>query len=141
MLQDSRRSGSRLMAQSLASTPGARYQPMPKNPNGAGTDAYKRADGRYETRGVFPNTRGKVRRRGLVMCSFRDALDRAGLDRTVRFHDLRHTAATHAPKAGRPVHEVSKMLGHKDPAMTMRRHAHVLDGMGDATARALEEAF
>ena len=33
------------------------------------------------------------------------------------------------------------MLGHKDPAMTMRRYAHVLDDTGDATARALEEAF
>lgn len=47
----------------------------------------------------------------------------------------------HALKAGRPIHEVSKMLGHKDPAMTFRRYSHVLDDMGDATARAMEEAF
>ena len=33
------------------------------------------------------------------------------------------------------------MLGHKDPAMTFRRYSHVLDDMGDATARAMEEAF
>ncbi len=90
---------------------------------------------------VFPNTRGKVRRRDSVMRAFRGALDRAGLDPAVRFHDLRHTAATHALKAGRPIHEVAKMLGHKDPAMTLRRYSHVLDDMGDATARAMEEAF
>jgi integrase len=90
---------------------------------------------------VFPNTRGKVRRRDSVMRSFRASLEGARLDPTVRFHDLRHTAATHALKAGRPIHEVSKMLGHKDPAMTLRRYSHVLDDMGDATARAMEEAF
>jgi integrase len=90
---------------------------------------------------VFPNTKGKVRRRDSVMRSFRRALEEAGLDPTVRFHDLRHTAATHALKAGRPIHEVSKMLGHKDPAMTLRRYAHVLDDMTDDTARAMEEAF
>lgn len=33
------------------------------------------------------------------------------------------------------------MLGHKDPAMTLRRYSHVLDDMGSETARAMEEAF
>lgn len=90
---------------------------------------------------VFPNVKGKVRRRDSVMRSFRQTLSAAGLPAEIRFHDLRHTAATHALKAGRPVHEVAKMLGHKDPAMTLRRYSHVLDDMGDATARAMEEAF
>ena len=90
---------------------------------------------------VFPNTRGKIRRRDSLMRSFRRLLSEAGLPGEVRFHDLRHTAATHALKAGRPVHEVSKMLGHKDPAMTLRRYSHVLDDMGDETARAMEDAF
>jgi integrase len=90
---------------------------------------------------VFPNTKGKVRRRDSVMRYFRRVLGKAGLPPDVRFHDLRHTAATHALKAGRPIHEVSKMLGHKDPAMTLRRYSHVLEDMGDATARAMEEAF
>ena len=90
---------------------------------------------------VFPNTKGKVRRRASLMRSFRRVLGEAGLPPDVRFHDLRHTAATHALKAGRPIHEVSKMLGHKDPAMTLRRYSHVLEDMGDAAARAMEEAF
>lgn len=90
---------------------------------------------------VFPNTRGKVRRRDSVMRSFRTRLADAGLPQEVRFHDLRHTAGTHALKQGRPVHEVSKMLGHSDPAMTLRRYAHVLDDMRDETARAMDDLF
>jgi integrase len=90
---------------------------------------------------VFPNTRGKVRRREPVMRSLRSMLGEAGLPSNVRFHDLRYTAGTHALKRGRPVHEVSKMLGHADPAMTLRRYAHVLDDMRDETARAMDELF
>jgi integrase len=90
---------------------------------------------------VFPNTKGKVRRRDSVMRSFRAALVQAGLPTEIRFHDLRHTAATHALRAGRPIHEVSKMLGHADPAMTLRRYAHVLEDMTAETARAMDEMF
>jgi integrase len=90
---------------------------------------------------VFPNTKGKVRRRDSVMRSFRAALARADLPAEIRFHDLRHTAATHALRAVRPIHEVSKMLGHADPAMTLRRYAHVLENMTDETTRAMDEMF
>jgi integrase len=90
---------------------------------------------------VFPNTRGKVRRRDSVMRSLRGLLREAGLPADVRFHDLRHTAGTHALRQGRPIHEVSKMLGHADPAMTLRRYAHVLDDMRDETARTMDELF
>jgi len=90
---------------------------------------------------VFPNTRGKVRRRDSVMRSLRGFLREAELPTDVRFHDLRHTADTHALRQGRPIHEVSKMLGHADPAMTLRRNAHVLDDMRDETARAMDELF
>lgn len=90
---------------------------------------------------VFPNTRGKVRRRDSVMRSLRTLLAEARLSSNVRFHDLRHTAGTHALRRGRPIHEVSKMLGHSDPAMTLRRYAHVLDDMRDETTRAMDELF
>lgn len=51
---------------------------------------------------VFPNTRGKVRLRDSVMRSLRELLREAGLPSEVRFHDLRHTAGTHALRRGRP---------------------------------------
>jgi integrase len=90
---------------------------------------------------VFPNTRGKVRLRDSVMRSLRELLREAGLPSDVRFHDLSHTAGTHPLRRGRPIHEVSKMLGHSDPAITPRRYAHVLDEMRDETARAMDELF
>src|SRR5215218_9274746 len=90
---------------------------------------------------VFPNTKGRVRRRDSVMRSLRRLLAEAGLPAEVRFHDLRHTAATLAIKQGIPVPTVSKMLGHSDPAMTLRRYAHVLDEMRDDAARAMDELF
>ncbi|MDQ3834283.1 MAG: site-specific integrase [Actinomycetota bacterium] len=90
---------------------------------------------------VFPNTRGKVRRRDSVMRSLRRLLAEAGLPAEVRFHDLRHTAATLAIKQGLPIPTVSKMLGHSDPAMTLRRYAHVLEDMRQEAARAMDDLF
>jgi len=90
---------------------------------------------------VFPNTRGKIRRRDSVMRSLRRLLEEANLPTDVRFHDLRHTAGTLALKQGVPLHTVSKMLGHSDPAMTLRRYAHVLDDMREDAARAMDELF
>jgi integrase len=90
---------------------------------------------------VFPNTRGKVRRRDSVMRSLRRLLAETGLPADVRFHDLRHTAATLAIKQGLPIPTVSKMLGHSDPAMTLRRYAHVLEDMRQEAARAMDDLF
>jgi integrase len=90
---------------------------------------------------VFPNTKGKIRRRDSVMCSLRRFLGEAGLPVGVRFHDLRHTAGTLALRQGIPLHAVSRMLGHSDPAMTLRRYAHVLEDMREDAARAMDELF
>jgi integrase len=90
---------------------------------------------------VFPNTKGKVRRRDSVMRSLRKMLAEADLPAEIRFHDLRHTAATLAIKQGIPIPTVSKMLGHSDPAMTLRRYAHVLDDMREDAARTMDELF
>lgn len=40
-----------------------------------------------------------------------------------RFHDLRHTAASHLAMAGIPLKAVGEILGHKTPSMTAR-YAH-----------------
>ena len=69
-------------------------------------------------------------------CAHRDFfehLERASLPR-IRFHDLRHTTATLAIRANIPIHVLSNMLGHKDPAMTLRRYSHVLDETRDEAA-------
>ena len=90
---------------------------------------------------VFPNTKGKVRRRDSVMRSLKCFLAEAGLPAEVRFQDLRHTVATLAIEQGIPIPTVSKMLEHSDPAMTLRRYAHVLDEMHEDAARAMDDLF
>ena len=50
---------------------------------------------------------------------FENALKRAGLSR-VRFHDLRHTFASHLVMGGVDIRTVQELLGHKDIRMTMR---------------------
>jgi integrase len=76
-----------------------------------------------------------------VMRSLRRFLEEAGLPVEVRLHDLCHTAGTLALRQGVPLHTVSRMLGHSDPAMTLRRYAHVLKDMEDKGGRAMDDLF
>ncbi len=60
--------------------------------------------------------------------AFERLVKRAGL-RRIRLHDLRHTHATIAVKAGVPVKVISERLGHESPAFTLKQYAHVVPGM------------
>jgi integrase len=62
---------------------------------------------------------------------FKPLLDCVGLPRSVRFHDLRHTAATLL--LGRGVHPklVQELLGHSSIAITLDRYSHWIPSMGD----------
>jgi integrase len=86
---------------------------------------------------VFPNQRGGVHRRNSVMRLFHNHLEEAALPR-IRFHDLRHTAATLMLKNGVDVSTAAHVLGPKDPAMTLRRYAHVLGDMTEAAAARMD---
>lgn len=70
--------------------------------------------------------------------SFERLVRRAGI-RKIRLHDLRHTHATLALKAGVPVKVVSERLGHESPAFTLKQYAHVIPGMQAAAAAAVAE--
>jgi integrase len=87
---------------------------------------------------VWPSSAGTPAGARNVYRAFGQVLEAAGL-RRVSFHALRHTAATLALRAGVPVHVVSRRLGHKDAAITMRVYAHVLADMSQAGALELEE--
>ncbi len=60
--------------------------------------------------------------------AFERAIARTGLPR-IRLHDLRHTHATIALRAGVPIKVIAERLGHESPAFTMKQYAHALPGM------------
>ena len=74
---------------------------------------------------VFCNELGRpIEVSNLTYRYFRPQLKKAGLP-IIRFHDLRHTAATLMLEASVDVKLVSEMLGHSQTAFTMDRYQHV----------------
>ena len=55
----------------------------------------------------------------------------------IRFHDLRHTHATHLLAAGVNIKVVSERLGHASVAFTLDTYAHVMPGQQAVAAAAV----
>lgn len=84
---------------------------------------------------VFPNRLGEPMGAAVLLKgSFHPLLKRAGLPH-MRFHELRHTAATLQLEAGTPLKVVSDMLGHGGIAITADLYAHVTTAMQEGAAR------
>lgn len=77
---------------------------------------------------VFTREDGTPLHPDFVSQSFERAIRAAGM-RRIRLHDLRHTHATLALRAGVPTKIVSERLGHATPEFTMRMYQHALPGM------------
>ena len=75
-----------------------------------------------------------------VSHSMETACKRASVKK-VRFHDLRHTHATHLLAAGENINAVSARLGHSDVGITLKTYAHVLPGMSEGLGEATERVF
>jgi len=72
--------------------------------------------------------------------SFHPLLARAGVPR-IRFHDLRHTAATLLLEAGSHPRVVAERLGHADPGLTLRVYAHATATMQEAATAAIDHVL
>jgi integrase len=72
--------------------------------------------------------------------SFAHLLRKANLPH-IRFHDLRHTCATLLLSKGTHPKFVQELLGHATVAITLDTYSHVMPGMGDQTARAMQDAL
>jgi integrase len=72
--------------------------------------------------------------------SFYSALRRASLP-TVRFHDLRHTAATLMLENGVHPRVVAERLGHSTPSLVMNIYGHVTERMQDKATAAMDAAL
>ena len=91
---------------------------------------------------VFPNETGSLLNpSNLRNRSFKRIKARGSIREDLRFHDLRHTCATLLLSRGHHPKLVQELLDHASVAMTLDRYSHVLPGMGDQTAAALEAAL
>jgi integrase len=93
----------------------------------------------YEDRGfVFCNRTGRPLSRCQIVDAFKDALSRAGLPRTIRLYDLRHTCATLLLNAGEDIRVVSERLGHAGISITLETYVHVFPKTDRKTADRIE---
>jgi site-specific recombinase XerD len=80
---------------------------------------------------VFPSAKSMMR------TAWEKARERAGLTGTdhIRWHDLRHTFASHMVMAGVSIPKLQQLLGHATIQMTMR-YAHLApEAMADTVTR------
>ncbi|MCJ7537419.1 MAG: site-specific integrase, partial [Anaerolineales bacterium] len=69
---------------------------------------------------------------------FKKLLNEAGLPE-IRFHDLRHTAASIMLNHGIPVIVVSRRLGHARPSITLDVYGHLIPRMDEDAAQKMDE--
>ena len=77
---------------------------------------------------VFTNEVGQHVSRCTLYASFKNVLETAGLPKTLRFHDLRHSYAVFALENGDSIKEVQEALGHHSSAFTLDTYVHVSEG-------------
>lgn len=87
---------------------------------------------------IFPSKSGTPMDPSNLRLDFTHVLQQAGLPK-IRFHDLRHTAASLMLNHGIPVIVVSKMLGHSKPSITMDIYGHLYNEMQDEAAQLMDE--
>jgi integrase len=84
--------------------------------------------GRYGAQWNHSNFRGRF---------WKEAVRRAGLPMTLRFHDLRHTYASFLVESGVHVREMAELLGHASAQITLDRYSHIMPGAKATTAAKL----
>jgi integrase len=90
---------------------------------------------------VFPNSVGNpIDVPSLLQRGYVRIVKQAGLP-PIRFHDLRHTAATLLLLKGVHPKKVSELLGHASVAITLTTYSHVLPSLSRDTASAMDDLF
>ena len=86
---------------------------------------------------IFPNSVGAPGDPSNLRKDFLRILEQAGLPK-LRFHDLRHTAASLLLNHNVPVIVVSNMLGHSKPSVTLDVYGHLMNSMQGEAARIMD---
>jgi integrase len=86
---------------------------------------------------LFPSKIGTPLNQRNLLRLFKKVLHASGI-REIRFHDLRHTAASLMLNHGIPPLVVSKRLGHAKVSITLDTYGHLLPGMQQETANFID---
>jgi integrase len=87
---------------------------------------------------IFPSSIGTTLDLRNLLRNFKEILKAAGLP-DMRFHDLRHTAASLMLTHGIPVFTVARILGHTRASVTLDTYGHMIPGAQDQAARLMDE--
>ena len=87
---------------------------------------------------IFPTTIGTPSNWRSLVRSFKNLLQTSGLP-NIRFHDLRHTAATLMLQQGIHPKVVQERLGHSQVSLTLNTYSHVLPNMQEDAAEKIDE--
>jgi integrase len=90
---------------------------------------------------VFTMAQGGPLRQSMVSTRlFKPAVRAAGLDPALRFHDLRHTAASLLIREGASIKAVQRQLGHASASVTLDRYGHLFPDELEQLADRLDRA-
>lgn len=134
--------GSKFEIGTPKSRKGVRKIRLPQTAIDALLDHRKRAvaDGLAGEHRVFCNAvGGPIYRRNLLR-TFKTLLEEADCP-VIRFHDLRHTAATLMILGGVPIKVIAETLGHSRPSITIDTYVHVLPCQDRMAADAMDRLF
>ena len=87
---------------------------------------------------IFPSSVGTPQSPSNLLQAFKSILKHAGLP-IIRFHDLRHTAASLMLNQGVPPFVVSKILGHSKPSTTMDIYGHLIPVMHEGVGNLMDD--
>jgi integrase len=87
---------------------------------------------------IFPNTVGNPLDPSNLRLDFNRIIAKTNLPK-IRFHDLRHTAASLMLNNDVPPIVVSRILGHSKPSITLDIYGHLYNEMQGEAARIMDE--
>ena len=98
----------------------------------------QRGDNWQDNNLIFATSNGTPFSQSNLMRDFYKVLDQSNLPR-IRFHDMRHTAASLMINNGIPIVVVSKILGHSKPSVTLNIYSHCVSELQQEAAKVMEE--
>lgn len=100
---------------------------------------------KMQLRGVPPSSflftwpDGRPIRPDYISKAFCETVKKAGLNKNITFHVLRHTFASNLIRAGVDVKVVCDILGHHNPAFTWKTYIHLFNDQKKEAARKYED--